>query len=82
MIVDDQYKLYEAGNYNDVPVLIGTNSDEGAFLSMPVKSEQYLANTKKRFGPFADRILEQYPGETDAAAKKANPVPPNTMKWK
>ena len=29
VIPDDQHKLYEAGNYNDVPVLIGYNSDEG-----------------------------------------------------
>jgi para-nitrobenzyl esterase len=29
MIAGDQYKLYEAGQYNDMPVLIGYNSDEG-----------------------------------------------------
>ena len=29
VIPDDQYKLYEAGKYNDVDVLIGYNSDEG-----------------------------------------------------
>ena len=27
---DDQYKLYEKGSYNDVNVIIGTNSDEGS----------------------------------------------------
>ncbi len=30
VIPDDQYKLYAAGRYNDVPVLAGYNSDEGA----------------------------------------------------
>ena len=29
VIPDDQYKLYEAGKYNDIPILIGYNSDEG-----------------------------------------------------
>jgi len=26
----DQYELYEAGRFNDTPILVGTNSDEGA----------------------------------------------------
>ena len=30
VIPDDQYKLYEAGKYNDVDVLIGYNSDDSA----------------------------------------------------
>ena len=30
MIPDDQYKLYAAGKYNDTPILVGYNSDEGA----------------------------------------------------
>jgi carboxylesterase type B len=29
----DQYMLYSAGKFNDTPVLIGTNSDEGASFS-------------------------------------------------
>ena len=29
VIAGDQYKLYESGQYNDVPVLTGYNSDEG-----------------------------------------------------
>ena len=29
----DQYVLYSAGKFNDTPVLIGTNSDEGALFS-------------------------------------------------
>src|SRR5690606_20620373 len=33
VIPDDQFKLYEAGKYHDVPVLIGYNSDEGASFS-------------------------------------------------
>ena len=30
VIPDDQYKLYEAGRFNDTPILVGYNSDEGA----------------------------------------------------
>src|SRR5439155_7867483 len=37
IIPDDQYKLYQAGRYNDVPVLIGYNSDEGAPSALPAR---------------------------------------------
>ncbi|MBK5272893.1 MAG: carboxylesterase family protein, partial [Bacteroidia bacterium] len=30
VIPDDQYKLYEAKKFNDIPILVGYNSDEGA----------------------------------------------------
>ena len=33
VICDDQYRLYERGEYNDVPVIVMTNSDEGALFS-------------------------------------------------
>ena len=29
VIPDDQYRLYEAGRFNDTPILVGYNSDEG-----------------------------------------------------
>jgi para-nitrobenzyl esterase len=61
VIPDDQYKLYEAGKYNDVPVLIGYNSDEGAsFLSVKTP-EEFIAGVEKRFGKFADTLIEAYP---------------------
>ena len=71
VIVDDQYKLYQAGKYNDVPVLIGTNSDEGSMFARPTPPEQYIKNTLMRFGPFADKILELYPGDSEAGALRA-----------
>ncbi len=42
VIPDDQYKLYEAGKYNDVAVLIGYNSDEGASFSPGRTPEEYI----------------------------------------
>ncbi|MGE5297152.1 MAG: carboxylesterase/lipase family protein [Solirubrobacterales bacterium] len=64
VIVDDQYKLYEAGKYNDVPVLIGTNSDEGSMFARPTSPELYEKNLRERFGSFAEKILGLYPGKT------------------
>lgn len=62
VIAGDQYNLYEEGKYNDVNVIIGTNSDEGSMFVQPMEPEQYAAMLKLRFGPMADRALELYPG--------------------
>ena len=35
VIPHDQYKLYESRRYNDIPVLMGYNSDEGLSFSPP-----------------------------------------------
>ena len=64
VIVDDQYKLYEAGQYNDVPVLVGTNSDEGSMFAQATTPEQYEKGARERFGPFAEKVLALYPGQT------------------
>jgi len=64
VIVGDQYKLYEAGKYNDVPVLTGTNSDEGSMFVKPTSPEQYETTVRDRLGPFAEKALELYPGRT------------------
>jgi para-nitrobenzyl esterase len=61
VIPDDQYKLYEAGKYNDVPVLIGYNSDEGASFSRSRTPEEYITAVKNRYGKFADDLIEEYP---------------------
>jgi len=65
VLPDDQYKMYEAGNYNDVNVLIGTNSDEGAMFCRPTELAKYEADIRAEYGPFADRMLELYPATTD-----------------
>lgn len=65
VIPDDQYKLYEAGKYNDVPVLIGYNSDEGLSFTRTQDPQEYIAGVQQRYGRFADDLLKAYPvGET------------------
>lgn len=61
VIPDDQHKLYEAGKYNDVPVLIGYNSDEGLSFMPGRTPEEYIESVKRRFGPFADTLIKAYP---------------------
>ncbi|MFA7182287.1 MAG: carboxylesterase family protein [Bacteroidales bacterium] len=71
VIPDDQYKLYEAGKYNDVPVLIGYNSDEGASFSRSRTPEEYINAVKNRYGKFADDLIKAYPAGTTTVPKTA-----------
>jgi para-nitrobenzyl esterase len=69
IIPGDQHKLYEAGKYNNVPVLIGYNSDEGASFWPPKTPEEYIANVQKRYGKFADDLIKAYPVGTNTVPK-------------
>ena len=71
VIPDDQHKLYEAGKYNDVPVLIGYNSDEGASFWPPKTPQDYISNVHKRYGKFADDLIKAYPVGSNSVPKTA-----------
>ncbi|MDO4462117.1 MAG: carboxylesterase family protein [Bacteroidia bacterium] len=68
IITDDQYKLYEKGEYNDVPVLLGTNSDEGMLFTRPMSLDAYKAMANAVYGDMADKFLEAYPANNDMEA--------------
>jgi para-nitrobenzyl esterase len=71
VIPDDQHRLYEAGRFNDTPILVGYNSDEGLSFSPGRTPEEYVAGVRKRYGPFADRLLQAYPTDPDSVPKTA-----------
>jgi para-nitrobenzyl esterase len=72
VIVGDQYVLYQAGRFNDTPVLIGTNSDEGAMFTPPaVKPADYEKQVRDGYGEKAGVILAANPYATDVEARKA-----------
>jgi para-nitrobenzyl esterase len=74
VVPDDQYKLYESGRYNDVPVLIGYNSDEGlSFIGMlrTKGPKEYIESVRGRYGKFADALLKAYPVGDSTLAKGA-----------
>ena len=69
VICDDLYRLYERGEYNDVPVIVMTNSDEGAlFAPGNIKAEDFQKQAREVFGTWADEALKVYPGNTDDEA--------------
>ncbi len=71
VIAGDQYKSYEAGRYNDTPILVGYNSDEGATIGAPQSVDSYVAGVRQRYGPSAERLLALYPSGEGKVAKTA-----------
>ena len=78
VITDDLYRLYERGEYNDVPVIVMTNSDEGIMFTAYQGSDEgidpeKLKNTAKEiFGDMTDEMLKYYPANTPREAFYAN----------
>jgi para-nitrobenzyl esterase len=69
VICDDQYRLYERGEYNDVPIIVMTNSDEGAlFAPGNITAEDYQKSVEGIFGDMADEAKKVYPGSTNDEA--------------
>ena len=64
VIPETIYSLYEKGNYNDVPVLIMHNSDEGAVEYDSVSVEAYNQQFSQLPGQWADSAKVYYPGST------------------
>jgi para-nitrobenzyl esterase len=71
VIPDDQYKLYTAGRFNDTPILVGYNSDEGASFSPPRTPEAYITGVRTRYGSFAGSLLKAYPTDSVTVPKTA-----------
>ena len=65
VIPEPIYDLYEKGNYNDVPVLIMYNSDEGAVNFDSVSVEQYAQQFSQLPGEWSDKAKACYPGTTE-----------------
>ena len=71
VIPDEQYKLYEAGKFNDVDILVGYNSDEGASFSRERDPQKHVAEVEERFGPYTEKLLEVYPVTETTVPKSA-----------
>jgi para-nitrobenzyl esterase len=72
VIPDDPYKLYQARKYNNVPVLAGTNSDEGALFVQATTVESFKASLRTDYGPYADALLAVYPANSDQQALRSD----------
>ena len=84
VLPEDVQTIFAKGKQNDVPVIIGSNEDEGTLFTPPqVKAETLREQTAKRFGPNADAYLKAYPFSTDteARAAQANSMRDEVFGW-
>ncbi|MGH9648017.1 MAG: carboxylesterase family protein, partial [Bryobacteraceae bacterium] len=65
---DEPASIYAQGKQNDVPILVGSNKDEGTFFSQPTTAAAWIQRARQRYGDMADQFLKLYPAESDAQA--------------
>ena len=67
IITDDQYLLYEAGRFNDTPILIGSTSDEMATFggARKIATTDFARQVSADYGSEAADILAAYPHAND-----------------
>ena len=64
--------IFAAGKNNQVSLLTGWNQDEGFLFGPTAKAEEYVKQTRAKYGDRADNLLKYYPaeGEEQAAASQ------------
>ncbi len=68
VLPEDTGTVFAQGKQIDVPVLVGSNRDE-SFGATPRNAEQFVQQSKQKYGDLADTFLKLYPGATDDQAK-------------
>jgi para-nitrobenzyl esterase len=68
LIPEDPAKIFAEGKQNDVPLIVGSNKDEGTFFLQPTTAEKFIESSRKKFGDQADAFLKIYPAGSDEEA--------------
>jgi para-nitrobenzyl esterase len=74
VIPDDPGAIFEAGRQHNIPLIVGTNADEGTIfmLSLQIKSvEEYRELVRKMYGEYADDVLALYPVSSASEIRNA-----------
>jgi para-nitrobenzyl esterase len=72
VLTGDQYRLWQQKRFNDVPVIVGSTSDEAAsFGARPTQPAAFEAEVREGYGAKADTILAAYPHASEAEATRA-----------
>jgi para-nitrobenzyl esterase len=77
-------EIFDAGKQNDVPILIGSNRDEGTiFTNEKTTTESVHENARRRFGADGDAYVKLYPFASDQEARRAqaNMMRDQTFGW-
>ncbi len=69
---DDPANIYAQGKQNDVPLLLGSNKDEGTFFNSPTTVAMFTQTLKTRYTDLADSFFKIYPAGSDEEATKSS----------
>jgi para-nitrobenzyl esterase len=67
----DVYSIFAAGKQNDVPLLTGSNADEGTSGAPPRSPTAFAEQARKTFAGDAEAYLKLYPASSEAEVRKA-----------
>ena len=70
-ITEDLQSTFQRGGQHDVPLLLGSNAEEGTPYAQVADAARFTAQVRERYGPLAERFLELYPARTDEEAHAA-----------
>ncbi|MEK7376099.1 MAG: carboxylesterase/lipase family protein [Candidatus Margulisiibacteriota bacterium] len=71
VIPDDPEKMYMQGKNLDVPLIIGSNSDEGTAFYQTMTVSEYRNWIALQFGKHVDEVFAMFPAKTDADVRSA-----------
>jgi para-nitrobenzyl esterase len=68
----DVMTIFKNGQQNDVPVMVGSNADEGSiFTPATVTGASFRQQTERQYGADAEAVLKLYPFTSDREARIA-----------
>jgi len=70
-IPKDVGAIFAEGRQNDVPLIVGSNKDEGTFFLGPTTAAKFIERSRARFGDQADAFLKLYPAGSDEEANES-----------
>lgn len=71
---DQMHALFASGRHHSVPVLVGSNADEGTTLFADIQElspEAYRERVRRQTGPLADEFLEAYADDAERSTRRA-----------
>jgi para-nitrobenzyl esterase len=84
LLPEDVYTIFSKGKQSDVPLLIGSNNDEGTmFTPATVKGSSFKEIAERRYGADSEEFLKLYPFTSDqeAWAAQAASMRDQTFGW-
>jgi para-nitrobenzyl esterase len=71
VLPENPSQVFARGEQHPVPLLTGTNADEGTIFAPDLDLAQYKAAAGLIYGENASKVLELFPASTDAEVKEA-----------